>query len=288
MANVSGTYSSVYNQNVLRNIFQPAYSLCGGEFQARIDTNLPGNVEIGNSNTNYTFFLNGEAVATALSVSSWSTYPATSLVNMANYSINNISSLAVGKSSVSSSYSVDVSGSIICSSNIVSSGNVVAGGSITTGIGNLTIPQGNIVVASGNVVILGALNATTSITTSDLICSGNISNLSSSSNSIGGVTLENGIITPSDISLPSANPGYYRIGGIMHQWGYNSNLLASGDRTISFSPYFSSAPEVVTFTSGTAVNLGASWVKFISSSNWTFSNATASSVNIHWQAIGPA
>lgn len=160
MTTVSGTYNSVYNQNILRNIFQPAYTFCGGEFQARIDTTLPGNVEIGNSNTNYTFFLNGEAVATAVSISSWSTYPATSAVAMANYPILNVSSIAIGKTNVSSNYALDVSGSILCSSNIVSSGNIVAGGGISTGIGNLTVPLGNIVVASGNVIILGALTGT--------------------------------------------------------------------------------------------------------------------------------
>lgn len=160
MATVSGTYSSVYNQNIFRNIFQPAYTFVNGEFQSRIDTDLPGNVEIGNSNTNYTLFLNGEAVATALSVSSWSIYPATSAVNMTNYPITNVANIAVGKTSVSSNYVVDVSGSVLCSSNIVSLGNIVAGGGITTGIGNLTIPLGNIVVASGNVVILGGLTGT--------------------------------------------------------------------------------------------------------------------------------
>lgn len=161
MTTVSGNYNSVYNQNILRNIFQPAYTLCGGEFQARIDTTLPGNVEVGDSNTNYTFFLNGEAVATAVSISSWSTYPATSAVNMANYSLFNVSSIAIGKSSVSSNYVLDVSGSILCSSDIVSSGNIVAGGGISTGIGNLTVPLGNVVVASGNVVILGGITGTT-------------------------------------------------------------------------------------------------------------------------------
>jgi hypothetical protein len=161
MSTVSGTFSTVYDQNILRNIFIPGYIFQNGEFQSRIDTNLPGNVEIGDSNTNYSLLLNGELVATELSVSAWSTFPAVSTVNVANYPIVNVSSIAVGKTNVSSNYVIDVSGSILCSSNVVSSGNIVAGGGISTGIGNLTIPLGNIVVASGNVVIVGGITGTT-------------------------------------------------------------------------------------------------------------------------------
>lgn len=161
MSNVSGTFSTVYDQNIFRNLFVPGYIFQNGEFQSRIDTNLPGNVEIGDSNTNYSLLLNGELVATALSISAWSTFPAVSSINAAKYEIIDVSSIAIGKINVSSNYALDVSGSILCSSNIVSSGNIVAGGGISTGVGNLTIPLGNIVVASGNVVILGGITGTT-------------------------------------------------------------------------------------------------------------------------------
>jgi hypothetical protein len=62
MSSTPGNYNSVYNQNIFRNIFRPEYTFANGQFQARIDSYLPGNVFVGDSSTNYIVDINGSVI----------------------------------------------------------------------------------------------------------------------------------------------------------------------------------------------------------------------------------
>jgi len=95
-------YSSTDQINLLKNIFTPEFQFgAGGYFQPTVKTYLPGNVEIGDPTTSYTLRLNGNALATDLSIAAWSTYPATTNLGMTSNSILNLSSIQlVGGNSI--------------------------------------------------------------------------------------------------------------------------------------------------------------------------------------------
>lgn len=87
-------YSSTEQINLLKNIFTPEFQFgAGGFFQPTVKTYLPGNVDIGDPTTNYTLKLNGNALATDLTVANWSLNPAVSTLSMASSSITTVSSI---------------------------------------------------------------------------------------------------------------------------------------------------------------------------------------------------
>jgi hypothetical protein len=87
-------YSSTEQINLLKNIFTPEFQFgAGGFFQPTVKTYLPGNVEIGDPTTDYTLKLNGNALATDLTVANWSLNPAVSTLSMASSSIADLSSI---------------------------------------------------------------------------------------------------------------------------------------------------------------------------------------------------
>ena len=87
-------YSSTEQINLLKNIFTPEFQFgAGGFFQPTVKTYLPGNVDIGDPTTNYTLKLNGNALATDLTVANWSLNPAVSTLSMASSSITDLSSI---------------------------------------------------------------------------------------------------------------------------------------------------------------------------------------------------
>jgi hypothetical protein len=87
-------YSSTEQINLLKNIFTPEFQFGqGGYFQPTVKTYLPGNVEIGDPTTNYSLTLNGNSLASDLTVANWSTNPAVSTLSMASSSITTVSSI---------------------------------------------------------------------------------------------------------------------------------------------------------------------------------------------------
>ena len=89
----STQYASSVDVNLVRNVFVPSYTYDGarGQFMVQVDTNLRGNVNVGDINTQYLFRINGSVVQTVSSQPNWSTIPAVQSVNMNNYGLNNIS-----------------------------------------------------------------------------------------------------------------------------------------------------------------------------------------------------
>lgn len=83
-------YSSTDQINLLKNIFTPQFQVGqGGYFQPTVHTYLPGDVEIGDPTTNYALRLNGNALATDITVAEWSRNPAISTLSMGTNSITN-------------------------------------------------------------------------------------------------------------------------------------------------------------------------------------------------------
>jgi hypothetical protein len=88
-------YSSTDQINLLKNIFTPQFQVGqGGYFQPTVHTYLPGDVEIGDPTTNYALRLNGNALATDITIAEWSRNSAISVLNMCGYNIAGVSNLS--------------------------------------------------------------------------------------------------------------------------------------------------------------------------------------------------
>ena len=168
MSTIDASYASSRDLALLSNIFVPTYTFdsAKSEFQVQLDTYLQGNVNIGTSNTNYGFSINGNPYV-QLTLSQWATAPAVATVDMSAYRIVNLgnqtqSDQKYGRPALS--FQNDALTGIY-SSNL---GEV---GVLTAGVSGL------LVTASG------------------------VSNRSNTSNSIGGISLSSGIITASSLFL---------------------------------------------------------------------------------------
>jgi len=86
-------YASSMDVNLVRNVFVPSYTFDGslGQFVVQLDTNLRGNVTVGDNTTNYALTVNGSVVQTISSAANWSTIPAIQTVNMNGFGLCNIS-----------------------------------------------------------------------------------------------------------------------------------------------------------------------------------------------------
>jgi len=79
--------------NLVRNVFVPSYTFDGslGQFSVQLDTNLRGNVNVGDTTTNYSLKINGSIVQTVSTGYHWSTLPAIQTVDMNGYGLINLS-----------------------------------------------------------------------------------------------------------------------------------------------------------------------------------------------------
>jgi len=86
-------YASSMDVNLVRNVFVPSYTFDGslGQFSVQLDTNLRGNVNVGDTTTNYSLKINGSIVQTVSTGYHWSTLPAIQTVDMNGYGLINIS-----------------------------------------------------------------------------------------------------------------------------------------------------------------------------------------------------
>lgn len=176
---------SIVTSNVtsyLQSVFHPewTYTSVSG-FQLQLNTSLDGNVTIGNSNTNYTFELNGQVIsASGQGVSSLNglqgalTISTTTTTNISIYtsgqnifvdfsgaggSVVDVSDWAnyraVSNVDLCGNYLLDSTGSVnVCGHLLVTNGLSV-NGNITSASGNLVLTEGNVVLTSGNIVATG-------------------------------------------------------------------------------------------------------------------------------------
>ena len=86
-------YASSMDVNLVRNVFVPSYTFDGslGQFVVQLDTNLRGNVTVGDNTTNYALSVNGSVVQTISTAANWSTIPAIQTVNFNGFGLCNIS-----------------------------------------------------------------------------------------------------------------------------------------------------------------------------------------------------
>lgn len=136
-------------QNVIDHIFTAAYSYTNASgFQVQINTQLDGDVNIGNVATSYDFFLNGltlsEIIGNNFPPVRWADYPAVNNVNLSGHYITSLS--GAEKLTVN-----------VCGGMIVTGDNDFG---FSLGIGHLTVAIGNIVTTCGNVAAGGNLTAT--------------------------------------------------------------------------------------------------------------------------------
>jgi hypothetical protein len=132
---------STSTQNVIDHIFTAAYSYTNASgFQVQINTNLDGNVYIGDVDTSYSLYVNGltisEIVNTSYPPYNWANYPATRYVDLSG---NWLCSLSGGIQRLSVN---------VCGALVVNDG-------IDVGFGDITVASGNFVTASGNIVSHG-------------------------------------------------------------------------------------------------------------------------------------
>jgi hypothetical protein len=101
------TYTATNDLNILKNIFVPQYKLSNGYYHASVNTQLPGNVTVGNTGTNFAITLNGARVTTLSDVQLWAHWYASENLNMNSNLIYNASSIKFLGGSLTSPYTID-------------------------------------------------------------------------------------------------------------------------------------------------------------------------------------
>jgi hypothetical protein len=156
MSTIDASYASSRDLALLSNIFVPSYTYdpTNFTFQVQLDTYLQGTVNIGSSNTDYKFNINGNPYV-QVTVSDWAKAPANATVDMSAYRITQL-------------------GNQVESDNTVGLPALSFYNDPSTGI--YSDGPGRVAILSQSVSAL-------------MITARGISNLSNTSNSIGGVTL---------------------------------------------------------------------------------------------------
>ena len=101
------TYTATNDLNILKNIFVPQYKLSNGYYHASVNSQLPGNVTVGDTTTNFAITLNGNRVTTLSDVQTWALWRASENLNMNSNLVYNASSLKFLGGSVGSPYTID-------------------------------------------------------------------------------------------------------------------------------------------------------------------------------------
>jgi microcystin-dependent protein len=91
MSTIDASYASSRDLALLSNIFVPSYTYdpTKNTFQVQLDTYLQGTVNIGSSNTDYKFNINGNPYV-QVTVSDWAKAPAIATVDMSAYRITQL------------------------------------------------------------------------------------------------------------------------------------------------------------------------------------------------------
>lgn len=164
------TYTATNDLNIIKNIFVPQYQFINGYFRASVNTQLPGNVTVGTSNTNFSMTLNGNSVMTLSDVQLWSQWDAVCNVNMCNNSIVNTGKVLFGNAP--STYTINaplgtlnvsqyfltgtaltLSGGLPAWASYPASANVLMQGVSLSGAGLISLSAGGTITNAGSNVI---------------------------------------------------------------------------------------------------------------------------------------
>ena len=100
-------YTATNDLNIIKNIFVPQYQFSNGYFHASVNTQLPGNVTVGDATTNFLVTVNNRLVMTLSDLQNWSYFYATSNVILNSNSITTVSKLTFVGGNTTSSYTID-------------------------------------------------------------------------------------------------------------------------------------------------------------------------------------
>lgn len=101
------TYTATNDLNALKNIFVPQYQFSNGYYHAIVNTQLPGNVAVGNSTTGFLLTVNGAPTMTLSDLQNWSYYVATSNLVMNSNSITTVSKLTFVGGNTTNAFAID-------------------------------------------------------------------------------------------------------------------------------------------------------------------------------------
>ena len=101
------TYTATNDLNALKNIFVPQYQFSNGYYHAIVNTQLPGNVAVGNSTTGFLLTVNGAPTMTLSDLQNWSYYRATSNVVLNSNSITTVSKLTFVGGNTTNAFTID-------------------------------------------------------------------------------------------------------------------------------------------------------------------------------------
>jgi hypothetical protein len=184
------TYTATNDLNILKNIFVPQYQFSNGYYRASVNTQLPGNVTVGDTTTHFKMYVNGEPIMTLSDLQNWSFYYATSNLNMNSNSITTVSKLVCLGGNIASSYTIDattgtinvsqyslksvpltLSGGLPAWATYRASTNVTMGGYAISGLSALTMISGQGIVgpSGGAIVFSNASKETMRMTPSGML-----------------------------------------------------------------------------------------------------------------------
>jgi hypothetical protein len=119
------TYTATNDLNALKNIFVPQYQFSNGYYHAIVNTQLPGNVAVGNSTTGFLLTVNGAPTMTLSDLQNWSYYVATSNLVMNSNSITTVSKLTFVGGNTTNAFAIDAPNGFINVSAYYLRGNFI-------------------------------------------------------------------------------------------------------------------------------------------------------------------
>jgi len=247
------TYTATNDLNILKNIFVPRYQFSNGYFHASVNTQLPGNVTVGDPTTNFLMTVNNRVVMTLSDLQNWSFFYATSNVILNSNSITTVSKLTFLGGSTSSTFTIDAT-----AGNINVSQYCLKGVPLTLSGG---LPAWSAYPASGTVV----LNNNTISGTRAIVM-------------VSGASITNP--TPGVIAFSGAAGETMRLNGSGLLGIGTSNVLPSG-YALNVSGYsmLSSVLQLVTSDAGSSPNSNSFFVQTVSSGSTNY--------DVRMGALGP-
>lgn len=246
---MSNYYQPTSNISLLKQLFGTTYAFDSNanEFKTKINLALPGDLAVGSADTSYNLYVNGNAVATTLTISQsiaagvakWAEYPAVRNVDLAGFNIINASNIITTNVSTDTINGVPVNASggvtdnrlVITGANSIyiglSSGSNDSGASRSIGIG-----YGAAFSSSGDSVVALGDGAAQLNSANHVVALGNYAAIENQGTNVCAI---------------GRNAGSRNIGQSVTTIGYNSGLDNQGDHVtlIGFS--------VATNNSGTNV-----------------------------------
>jgi hypothetical protein len=119
------TYTATNDLNALKNIFVPQYQFSNGYYHAIVNTQLPGNVAVGNTTTGFLLTVNGAPTMTLSDLQNWSYYRATSNLVMNSNSITTVSKLTFVGGNTTNAFTIDAPNGLLNVSAYYLRGNFI-------------------------------------------------------------------------------------------------------------------------------------------------------------------